>query len=353
MKVLADFHHHDLYESLQIVFRDRFGWELYRPIGMEWFDKGYWNFERQTHGDRVARQYLEPWGSDELVGDHWERDDPHHPGRRYHMVTLEQARELRPDVVIATVSHNHAGFHLFATEVRGTFGIQLGNVRFSHIDMAEDRWDLAAFGILTTTSPLPPPKPHVTVHQEFSLHDFRYEPPTQDDKFTVSSFVQGFAETAWAYDIWKDAAARNPDMRWSVYGSYGSAPEDGFAAGNLGKCAEVGAAMRLSDVAFHLKRWSDGFGHVIHDWFAVGRPVIGWAAYYKDQMAGPLWVEGVTSFDLETKTPHEADLLLRRMRDDPGWHLQLCENAARRFREVVDFDADAEAIRSLIESVAR
>ena len=37
--------------------------------------------------------------------------------------------------------------------------------------------------------------------------------------------------------------------------------------------ADVAAAMRDSDVAWHTKIWSDGFGHVIHNWFAVGRPV--------------------------------------------------------------------------------
>ena len=40
-----------------------------------WFHEGYWNFERQWHGDAVAKQYLEPWGSDlppaytEFIGD--------------------------------------------------------------------------------------------------------------------------------------------------------------------------------------------------------------------------------------------------------------------------------------------
>jgi hypothetical protein len=37
---------------------------LYRPIGMDWFEQGYWNHERKWHGDAIAKQYLEPWGSD-------------------------------------------------------------------------------------------------------------------------------------------------------------------------------------------------------------------------------------------------------------------------------------------------
>lgn len=352
MKVLADYHHHDLWESLQIVFRDRFGWDLYRPIGMDWFDAGYWNFERAWHGDAVARQYLTPWGDDTDLDTHWARADRSHIGRDHLMLTLEQARDLRPDVVIASVAHNHEGFARFASEVGATFGIHLGNVRFSEIDMREDRWDLARFGILTTTSPTPPPRPHVTVHQEFSLTDFRPGPPPRGERPVASSFVNCFPETAWAYDEFTAVARRHPEYDWRVYGAYGSAPLDDYAAGNIGVCAQVADAMRASDVAWHTKRWSDGFGHVIHDWFAVGRPVFGHESYYRDQLAGPLWIDGVTSFDLERRSPDEVDAVLARIRGDEDYHLRLCENAAARFREVVDFDADAEAVRALIESVA-
>ena len=45
--ILADFHHGDLFESHRLVFVDRFGWELCRPIGLEWFQEGYWGFGRQ------------------------------------------------------------------------------------------------------------------------------------------------------------------------------------------------------------------------------------------------------------------------------------------------------------------
>ena len=44
IRILADFHHHALWESLRLVFEERFGWELYRPIGMDWFIEGYWLF---------------------------------------------------------------------------------------------------------------------------------------------------------------------------------------------------------------------------------------------------------------------------------------------------------------------
>jgi glycosyltransferase involved in cell wall biosynthesis len=349
--MLADYHHHDLWESLELLCA-RLGWTLYRPIGMDWFDAGYWNFERAWHGDAVAKQYLTPWGSDEAdaeTGLHRRFDHSH--DRWQNLLTLEQARAIRPDVVLASVAHNHDGLHRFAREVGAKFGIHLGNVRFSPIDMAEDRWDLADFGIVTSVMPAPVDKPHVIVHQEFSLEDFRHEPPEQHDRMVVSSFVNCFVENVGGYAQFAETASRRPQYDWRVFGSYGSMPEDQFSCGNIGRCADVAAAMRASDVAWHTKQWSDGFGHVIHNWFAVGRPVVGFEWYYRSQLAGPLWQEGVTSFDLSDKSPDEIALIIDRLANDPDLRLRMGENAAARFREVVDFDAEEESIRRMFEAV--
>jgi glycosyltransferase involved in cell wall biosynthesis len=364
--LLADYHHHDLWESLELMCA-RLGWTLLRPMGMEWFDEGYWNFERAWHGDAVAKQYLEPWHDDMVweatgvldprdgIGTPFERahkvrKDKSHD-RWQHLITLEQARDLKPDIVMASVAHNHEGLHRFAKEVGATFGIHLGNVRFSDIDMREDRWDLADFGIVTAIMPSTPPKPHVVVHQEFSLTDFRHEPPPPDGVFTVSSFVNCFPENPQAYEGWKAVASHRPEYDWKVYGAYGSVPTDEYAAGNLGQCAAVGDAMRQADVAWHTKQWSDGFGHVMHNWFSVGRPVIGHEWYYRSQLAGPLWQEGVTSFDITDKSVPEVVAILDRLYQDPDLRLRMGENAAARFREVVDFDAEEQAIRAMFAQV--
>jgi hypothetical protein len=348
MRVLADFHHHDLWESLSILFEDRLGWQLFRPIGMEWFDQEYWNFERTWHGDAVARQYLTPWG-DDIPGAAWSlRPDRSHPGRQHRLVTVEQARALGLDLVIASVDHNHEGLHRFAHENGARFGIHLGNVRW---DATQDRWDLADLALVATALPFTPPVPWTTVRQEFSLADFHPGPPPRGERFVVSSFVNCFAENAPAYAHFRGTAGLAPEHDWRVYGAYGSAEVDEYAAGNIGVCADVAAAMRASDVIWHTKQWSDGFGHVIHNAFAVGRPVLGMADYYRDQLAGPLWVEGVTSFDIRNLSPDATLALIRRLHDDEEMHHRMCAAAAARFREVVDFDAEADGVRALLARV--
>lgn len=358
MKVLLDYHHHDLWESMELLCA-RLGWALYRPIGMDWFDEGYWNHERKWHGDAVARQYLEPWGSDARRGvGIIQRYDQSHD-RYMKLLTLEEARASKLDIVISSLAHNHEGFARFASEVGATFGLQVGNVRFSEIDMAEDRWDLAAFGLVSGFMPGPIPKPHVVYHQEFSLEDYRYEPPKRGRfGFDISSFVQCYPQDTPAYEYWLAAEQATGIWKdhwdgpsWNVYGAYGEAPLDRFARGNLDKCADVGDAMRRADVGWHAKRWSDGFGHVIHNWFAVGRPVFGFEDYYRTQMAGPLWEDGVTSYDIGSRSPDEVAGLLRMLRDDPDKHLRMCEAAAKRFREVVNYDEEEQAIRAMFAQV--
>lgn len=343
MKVLADYHHHDLWESLELLC-ERLGFELYRPIGLDWFDQGYWNHERKWHGDAIARQYLEPWGSDA----DGLRADASHPGRHHKLVTLEQARSMRPDIVISTLAHNHEGFARFASENGAVFGLQIGNVRFGAQDMAEDRWDLAAFGLVSGIMPITPPKPHVVYHQEFALRP--YTAPPRGDRLAVASFVQCYPESP-TYGALTSIAPEAPEFDWRVYGAYGSAPLDGYAAGNIGVCSQVADAMQASDIAWHAKAWSDGYGHVIHTWAMVGRPVFGIESYYRDQLAGPLWIDGVTSIDIERRSRDEVLAELRRLRDDEDHHRRMCEAMAARFCEVVDFDYEAEQIKRLLEGV--
>lgn len=344
IRVLADFHHSDLYESLQILFTDRFGWELYAPFGMEWFDDGVWRFERLWHFDAVARQYLAGiWGDAVPDASGIVRvADKTHPGRTLTGITLAAAREMRWDYVLSSLPDNDEGLHGLARDTGGTFGIQLGNVGQA------SAWDLAAFALCSTTLSFTPPVPHVVYRQEFSLSDFRYETPPRQGPFGVRSFVQCLPENPLAYDQFRRFAAADSSFGWGIHGSYGSHEVDELACGNLGSTPDVAAGMRATDVIWHTKEWSDGYGHVIHNAFAVGRPVFGVRPYYEDKLAGPLWVDGETCIDISRRSPDEVLTVLRGLREDEGEHLRMCEASARRFREIVDFDAEAAAVHELL-----
>jgi hypothetical protein len=353
MRVLADLHHADLAESLALTLEDRFGWELYFPIGMAWFDKWYWSFERAFHGDAVAKQYLVGvWPDAVNRGDHWEVTETVHPGRVRKGVELEQALSQEWDLVICTLTHNETGFAKLAKEVGAHYGIQVGNVgQVQNVEREGAGWDVTEFALLsTTTDGLTIPKPHVIYRQEFSLADFRYEWPPAERK-SVASFIQCFPENGPFYEDFLTFAHDYPEFDWKVYGAYGGAPVDEYACGNLGSTPQVAERMRATRTAWHAKWWSDGFGHVVHNLSAVGRPKVGPLGYYADKLAGPLHVDGVTSWDTGHRTNAEVVDILRRLRDDDDFHRQTCEAVRARFDEVVDFDQDAANIKALLESV--
>lgn len=342
MRVLIDYHHADLFESHLLTMHDRFGWDVYRPIGMEWFDQWYWNFEREWHGDAVAHQYLDIWSTDTQLEDRFERYDTTHPGRVLQMVTLDQFMQSDWDLIISSVPSNARGFEKLARLKGAAWVIHVGN------QWGDEQWErMPNAAILTTTSTIPPSIPHVVVHQEFSLADFRYEEPSGFGP--VRSFVNCFPETP-EYPNFQRTAALDPDLGWEVYGALGTGVEDQWWKGELNSTPAVAEAMRGSGVIWHAKHWSDGFGHVIHDAFAVGRPVFGYQRYYADKLAGPLWIEGKTSFDVERHGPMGSIGLIRELQQDRDRYLRMCEDAAARFREVVSFDEDADKLKALLEN---
>jgi hypothetical protein len=347
MRILADYHHSDLYESLGLLC-DRFGWDLFRPTGMEWFEQWVWNFARAFHGDAVARQYLGPWDDDRDLGDYWERDDKTHPGRVHRMVTLEQARSTRWDVILASLPDNERGFSKLRTETgSGAYGVQIGN----NGQIPQVEWNLADFGLVSSTlNGEAIPKPYLIYRQEFSLDDFRHELSTGRD---VASFIQCFAENKSFYaEFLTYARDYSAEFDWKVYGAYGTHPVDEFAAGNLESTPKVAEAMRATRTAWHAKWWGDGFGHVIHNLGATGTPIVGPIAYYQDKLAGEWMEEGVTVFDTASRNRGDVAQLLRRLRDDDDFYAETSTRLATRFREVVNFDQDAERIKTLLESVA-
>lgn len=351
IRVLCDAIHADLWESLRLLFEVRLGWELYRPIGMEWQERGIWRFEQhQPYGEGVAHQFLDVWPTDVIrvladQGEHpiLERKDSTHPPQRQRLVTYEQARSMRWDLVLATLAENEQGWYQFAQEVGAHYGIQVGN------QGAANLWPIAEFGLLSVTTPgLKPWKPHVYYRQEFDRNLFFRDGGAHAQPDLVMNRVQCTSQTP-DHARWRAMAAAVPEARFRWYGH--CEPRDEWFGGDHHTTAEVAASMHDARIAWHPKRWSDGYGHVIHNWFSIGRPVIGSAGYYADKLAGPLFEEGVTSFDMDRLSDAELAGTVRMLLHDQDRWERMCEASAERFRAVVDFDAEAAEIRAMLENV--
>lgn len=316
VRALIDYHHADLVESLHLTLTDRLGIDLYIPVGMDWYTEGVWQFGHWTFGDdRLARQFL----TRESV----ERDDAH-PERLHNVVTLAEAHNLDWDYVIASVPDNYRGYHAFARQHGAKFVIQAGNTN-QHI-----AWELDP--LVLNSSEMPLNGRGVTYHQEFSLRDFAYTPPETP---IIGSFVNCMDRMpCWSFL----AAARRamPERTFRIHGIDGE-------HGNVKPTRDVARLMASYGWGWHDKVTGDGFGHVIHGWAAVGRPLIGHASHYAGKLGGPLWEDGVTCIDLDRHSVDELPALLER------WDNAAMGRAIRdRFDELVDFEAEAEQVRGLL-----
>jgi hypothetical protein len=326
VRALVDRHHADLYYSLQLLLEDRLGIELYTPIGHEWWDEGIWNFGRGTWpDDRLAQQYLnpEPWAENEL-------HDGHHPERAIRGIGYAEARELGWDYVVATLQDNQHGFRKFADEVGAKFVMQVGNTG-QLVD-----WGLDPLALVSSEVPIR--GRGVLYHQEFEAETtFRFR--DLEDPLTIRSFVNCFPETP-CHAAFGEVRDLLPEFRFESYGI--GTPGDVVTP--VGRIADL---MAGSGWGWHDKAHGDGFGHVIHNWAAVGRPLIGHASHYRGRMAEMFWDDLVTCIDLDRYSVSDATGLIREITADRPRHEAMCREIRARF-DTIDYAAEAEAIREFL-----
>ena len=97
MNIFADLHHGDLFYSLHRLFVERLGWTLYRPIGHDWFNAGYWKIaEPYGNAKDTINQYLDINcrgynAYTNLNGEHYLKDGVYHiydPRPNYYQKTI-------------------------------------------------------------------------------------------------------------------------------------------------------------------------------------------------------------------------------------------------------------------------
>lgn len=337
MKILADWHHGNLYYSLHLLAK-RLGAELYRPIGTDWFTQGWWKVaEPYGNAEDTIGQYLAinndgyiPYKN--LNGDNRVEDDVYYvnDGENnfiHKAITFEKFKQMQFDIVLASHPLHGIWKDLLQYQPNAKFIQQIGN----------EGQTSDAENILCSTTDFKPKDYQnvITYHQEIDMNDCFYIKPTQHK--AIKSFVVSMPEPE-IYEMYKNAL---PEFDFKAHG-VGS--PDGTVSGSL-----IPQMMRDSAFGFHNKL-ADGFGVVIHKWFANGRPVITRASYYKGKMAEPLLTDGITCIDLD-KHSFEENLELIRYWSEPDNHIKMCQSAYDRFKEVVDFDREASEIKVWLDNL--
>jgi len=338
MNILTDQHHADLLYGLQRLFEDRLGYNLFVPKGHAWWDAGYWQFGHAiASDDRLARQYLDTNDTyREVEPGLFLTFDPGHPERPIYGVTLERAQTMEWDAVLASVQENQAGLHRFAQEHDARSLYQIGNAR-QQVD-----WSLDPLVLNAAEAPME--GRGVYIGQEFDYQTvFRARKPIQSNR--ISSFVNLLSGIPESWEPFAGLRDRLPEYEFRHYGHQAvqaAEPTDG----NLHPVSAIALEMALAEWAYHSKPTGDGFGHIIHNWAAIGRPLIGHAHFYAGQRAEALWQDGVTCIDLDRHSLDEAADIIRNT--TPERHEEMCRAIRTTLESIYDPAADAEAVADLL-----
>lgn len=318
MNVLADRHHAGLYHSLQLLAK-RLGWTLYTPTGHDWWDVGIWRFGEGYGDDRLAQQYLT--SADPVDGEF--------PDWPIAFVTLEQAQGMDWDYIIATVPDNQPGFQRFADERGAQFVMQIGNT---------GQWmDWSRDPLALVSSEMPILGRGVTYHQEMDPIAFRAPPEKAGFRQAAASFVNCMPSMGYCYTLMQEAQSLGV-----VVAEYGIDARGGV----IKPFSDLVDIMATVGWGWHDKAQGDGFGHVIHSWAAVGRPLIGHAGHYEGRMAEVFWQDGMTCIDLDRHSVAEAVGIIQNMPADE--HAEMCRAIRRVFDEHVDYEAEAASIADFL-----
>jgi hypothetical protein len=294
----------------------RFGWTLYTPSGHEWWDEGVWRFGEGYGDDRLAQQFLmaEPGPDGEF------------PDWPIPTVTLEEAKAMDWAYVIATVPDNEEGFALFAEERGAKFVMQVGNTG-QFVDWSRDP-------LVLSSSEMPIIGRGVVYHQE--MDPIAYAPPLRVTRASAASFVNCMPYMGPCWDLLENA--QDLGMVVEVYGIDG--PD-----GVVKPYSRLVQLMEVVGWGWHDKAQGDGFGHVLHTWAAVGRPLIGHASHYEDKMGERFWRDGETCIDLDRHSIAEVAEMIRTMPAEQ--HAEMCRAIRAEF-DAIDYDAEAEMIRAFL-----
>jgi len=343
MKIFADLHHGDLFYSLHRLFVERLGWELYRPIGHDWFREGYWKIaEPYGNAQDTINQYLDinSFGYDayaNLNGQHYFQDDVYHtydPGHDYYQkgITLEKFKSMKFDIVLSSFSAHDAPYG----QLRDLFQPQSKLV--AHLGNGGQKTKIK--NVITST-PYTPLLNQTTVyvHQELDPKLYHYVPPSPDTR-NIYSMVNCLPRKELYYQ-YKDLL---PDVNFKAYGS-GS--PDGALSGSKG----VGAKMPEANLGWQIKPLG-GLGHTAMGWFASGRPVI--TNMSQNRITGGdamlLFEPGVTCIDIEQFSVEEGCREIRRWLE-PENNLKYSENARARFHSIINYDEEEVMVRKFLEKV--
>lgn len=351
MKVLADLHHDALYASLQLLFEKRLGWELYRPIGLEWYHEGFWHVF--PHID-TAKQYL---GLNQLVD--WPKDvhgNKLHPQQCLNLnyrhedgiyyvediprkvyqrgITLDKFKSMEFDILLSSMPAHVEPFNKL---------IQQYQPKAKHVFQVGNNWPVGHLNVKNLLSSAKKINPRqdqhvVYYHQEFPLDV--YSPGPCENPKSVINMMHHLPNPA--KEIFLALEKMMPDWKFSFRGACNR--DDAVLT------EKIPETLRAHGFLFHVKPEGDGFGYNTHHAAAIGRPIITKKSHFKGMTVEPLLVHGKTCIDLDQVPLQNVPAFLEHMAV-PVNHATYAKMTHEQFNDVVRFDHEFELIRRFLDTL--
>lgn len=336
MRVLTDFHHSSLLESLILLFERRLGYELYRQIGLEWFSEGFWKINNQ---EDTARQFLE-LGSTPSDGTR-PLNDPTNPlvidGCK--VITLDAFKNSRFDILIASLPQHIEPFKKL---------IELYQPGAKLIYQIGNQWQVSAKDVKNVMASakvvIPDSVNGVTYHQEFDINIFHYEAPQRNRK--IYSFINCLSTADLFSSDWALFLQLERMMPEWEFKSFGGQCRDG----NMQGAQALADKMREADFIFHCKTGGDGYGHIIHNAASVGRMLITREKDNFDKLAQPL-VQQSNSIVVDGKTPSQIMDEITKSFEDPALFELNSSQMHKVFERNCNFDRESERIKKFLDQL--
>ena len=136
-------------------------------------------------------------------------------------------------------------------------------------------------------------------------------------------------------------------MRDFDFKVFGGQCRDGAMHGSK----QLAMKMREAKFIWHTKNGGDGYGHVIHNACAVGKPLIVKKSYYQGKLAEPLLIDRHTCINIDGLSTAEIVSRISEVSESQEMYENMCQNMTKKFKEVVNFDREEQEIRQFIQNL--
>lgn len=376
MNVLCDFHHTDLFRSLRSLFEKRLKFRFFRPLGIDWREKGYVQHPDPYFGAGVLSK--SPFNEKHL------RDLPvgapsHYPhgadAFEWSWITLEEASETI-DLVISTHPENSTAFLKFHHELRPKAK------RIRYIGNEGERPSEGYPNLLLANHPVYETvrrRAHaVFFHPEFDTSLYSWETPPVWEKPVIRAFLnfiyhqtnearhdhvlyrahlEKLSPFVHFYTHGQGTPPPNVKLErgeplWSsIHERHGKDFEMPDLTKNSGEPkdhTQISRLMKNTNLAWHAKT-DDGYGYLIHQLYACGRPVICRRSNYEGKTAGVLLKDKKTCVMVDGNVEEGIKKILYYLR--PEENRRMCERAREIFKKTVNFNHEFKRLKKFVENL--